>query len=141
MPSLCWVPVVVSQRQAAAAGGIREPRSLASLPAETEEDRAPHGAAAPRIGVAVLRRRESSGMSEKKNRFVVRHRDGWAVRGPKSRRSSGVLGAQQVAIRRAREIVRRRRGGEVPIQNRQGQWRDADTIAPGNDAFPPRHGN
>ncbi len=77
-------------------------------------------------------------MATRNNRFVVRHSGGWAVRGPKSRRASSVFDTQHEAIGRAREIVRRRGGGEVRIQNRQGRWRDSDTVAPGNDPFPPR---
>ena len=77
-------------------------------------------------------------MASRNNRFVVRHPKGWAVRGPNSRRPSGVFNTQREAIGRAREIVGRRGGGEVRIQNQQGRWRDSDTVAPGNDPFPPR---
>lgn len=77
-------------------------------------------------------------MARRNNRFVVRHSDGWAVRGPTSRRASGVFDTQREAVGRAREIVGRRGGGEVRIQNKQGRWRDSDTVAPGNDPFPPR---
>ncbi|MDE0101570.1 MAG: DUF2188 domain-containing protein [Bryobacterales bacterium] len=77
-------------------------------------------------------------MKIRNDRFVVLHREGWAVRGPRSDRASGIFDTQREAIRRAREIVGRQGGGEVRIQNRQGRWRDSDTVAPGNDPFPPR---
>lgn len=39
---------------------------------------------------------------------------------------------------RARQIVWNSGGGEVRIHIRNGQMRDSDTVAPGNDPNPPR---
>jgi len=78
-------------------------------------------------------------MANRNDRYVVKHPDGgWAVKGPHSDRASGVFDIQRDAIDRAKEIVGGLGGGEVRIQGRDGQWRDSDTVAPGNDPFPPR---
>lgn len=74
----------------------------------------------------------------KNDRYVTKHPDGWAVKGPGSSRSSSVHRTQKEAESRAKEIVHNRGGGEVRIQNRQGKWRDSDTVPPGNDPLPPR---
>lgn len=71
-------------------------------------------------------------------RFVVNHPDGWAVKKPNADRASAVTRTQAEAERRAKEIVRGEGGGEVTIQGRDGRFRDSDTVAPGNDPFPPR---
>ena len=76
-------------------------------------------------------------MSEN-DRFVVKHEDGWAVKKPHADRASAVTDTQREAEQRAKEIVRNLGGGEVRIQGRDGKWRDSDTVAPGNDPFPPR---
>lgn len=57
---------------------------------------------------------------------------------PGASRASAHHDTQADAIGRAREIVGNSGGGEVVIHNRQGQIRDSDTIAPGNDPNPPR---
>ena len=77
-------------------------------------------------------------MPRNNDRYVVHRPDGWGVTGPGHDRPSRVFRIQNDAIERAREIVGRLGGGEVRIQNRQGRWRDSDTVAPGNDPFPPR---
>lgn len=75
----------------------------------------------------------------KNDRYVVKHPDGWAVRGP-GQKPSDVLPKQSDAEARAKEIVSNLGGGEVRIQDRHGRWRDSDTVAPGNDPIPPRDG-
>lgn len=74
----------------------------------------------------------------KNDRFVTKHPGGWAVKGGGSSRSSSVHTTQKEAETRAKEIVGNLGGGEVRIQNRQGKWRDSDTVAPGNDPCPPK---
>lgn len=74
------------------------------------------------------------------DRYVVKHADGWAVKKAHADRASDVFGTQAEAEIRAKEIVENRGGGEVRIQGRNGQWRDSDTVAPGNDPFPPKDG-
>ena len=78
-------------------------------------------------------------MSKNNNRHVTPDPDGgWNVTKPGASRSSAHTDTQAEAINRAREIVQNAGGGEVTIHNRQGQIRDRDTIAPGNDPNPPR---
>ncbi|MBP9143896.1 MAG: DUF2188 domain-containing protein [Thermoanaerobaculia bacterium] len=67
------------------------------------------------------------------NRFVVTHSDGWAVKKPHADRASAVFDTQRKAEVRAKEIVGNLGGGEVRIQGRDGQFRDSDTVPPGND--------
>lgn len=74
----------------------------------------------------------------KNDRFVVKRGEKWAVIGPKAKRASVVTKTQREAETRAKEIVKNRGGGEVRIQNRQGQFRDSDTVAPGHDPNPPK---
>lgn len=74
----------------------------------------------------------------KNDRYVVKHPDGWAVTGPGSKRPSSIERTQREAEARAKEIVSRGGGGEVRIQDKNGKWRDSDTVSPGNDPFPPR---
>lgn len=73
------------------------------------------------------------------NRFVVHNPEGgWDVRAPNAERASSHHDTQADAIARAKEIVGNIGGGEVRIQDRHGRFRDADTVPPGNDPFPPR---
>jgi hypothetical protein len=72
------------------------------------------------------------------NRFVVKRPDGWAVVKPNAERASAVTRTQAEAEGRAKEIVHNLGGGEVRVQNRQGKWRDSDTVAPGSDPNPPK---
>lgn len=77
-------------------------------------------------------------MMSKNDRYVTKHSDGWAVKGSGSERASSVHKTQKQAEVRAKQIVNNLGGGEVRIQNRQGQWRDSDTVSPGNDPYPPK---
>ncbi len=72
------------------------------------------------------------------DRYVTKHPDGWAVRKAHAARPSHVVPTQAEATTVAKEIVSNRGGGEVRIQGRNGQWRDSDTVAPGNDPNPPK---
>ncbi len=60
------------------------------------------------------------------------------MRAPGANRASSHHNTQADAERRAKEIVRNAGGGEVRIHGRDGRIRDSDTIAPGNDPYPPR---
>ncbi|MCA3590586.1 DUF2188 domain-containing protein [Phenylobacterium sp.] len=77
-------------------------------------------------------------MVKKSDRFVVNHPEGWAVKAPGAKRASRVFDTQAEAHAAARQIVANAGGGEVVTQGRDGKFRDSDTIAPGNDPFPPR---
>ncbi|WP_323792202.1 DUF2188 domain-containing protein [Nocardioides sp.] len=63
---------------------------------------------------------------------------GWDVQKPGASRSSAHTDTQKEAVARAKEIVSNAGGGEVRIHGRDGKIRNSDTVAPGNDPFPPR---
>jgi hypothetical protein len=79
-------------------------------------------------------------MANDNNRHVVPNpeKGGWDVKAPHAQRPSSHHQTQAEAEARAKEIVGNLGGGEVVIHNRQGQIRDKDTVAPGNDPNPPR---
>ncbi len=75
----------------------------------------------------------------RKERHVVPDKDaGWAVRAPNAERASSLHATQAQAEARAKEILAGAGGGEAVIHGRDGRIRDSDTVAPGNDPFPPR---
>jgi len=76
-------------------------------------------------------------MGTPNQRNVVPDGDNWKVKKPGADRASGVFPTQREAIDRAREILGRDGGGEIRIHGRDGQIRDSDTVAPGNDPNPP----
>ena len=69
---------------------------------------------------------------------VVNHPDGWAVKAGGAWRASSVHDTRTQAIAVARMAVISRGGGEVRIHGLDGRLRDAETISPGIDPFPPR---
>ena len=72
-------------------------------------------------------------------RHVTPHPDGgWQVTKPGADRASARTDTQSAAIDRAREILGNDGGGEAVIHRPDGSIRDSDTVAPGNDPFPPR---
>jgi hypothetical protein len=77
-------------------------------------------------------------VTSRKRHVVPGAEGGWDVRAPGAKRSSSHHDTQAEAERRAKEIVRTAGGGEVVIHRPNGQIRDSDTVAPGNDPFPPR---
>jgi Uncharacterized protein conserved in bacteria (DUF2188) len=77
-------------------------------------------------------------MATKNERYVVKHPEGWAVKGPHAQRASAVHPTQAQAEADAKRIVGNLGGGEVRIQGRDGRWRDSDTVSPGHDPNPPR---
>jgi Uncharacterized protein conserved in bacteria (DUF2188) len=79
-------------------------------------------------------------MTKPNNRHVVPSKtgSGWDVKAPGASRASSHHDTQSAAAKAARQIVVNRGGGEVVTHGRDGRIRDSDTIAPGNDPFPPR---
>jgi hypothetical protein len=78
-------------------------------------------------------------MTSENDRHVVPNSEGgWDVVKPGADRVSSHKPTQRDAIDRAREIVGNAGGGEVVIHRPDGTIRDSDTVAPGNDPFPPR---
>lgn len=70
-----------------------------------------------------------------KNQHVVRHEDGWAVRGAGNERATGVFGAQSEAIDAGRRIAQNQ-GSELLVHGRDGRIRSKDSFGP--DPAPPR---
>jgi hypothetical protein len=79
-------------------------------------------------------------MTKKPNsRHVVQRDDGrWDVRKPGAQRASATADTQAEAIDRGREILVNDGGGELRIHGVNGQIRDARTVSPGNDPYPPK---
>ena len=76
-------------------------------------------------------------MPTARDRYVVKHPEGWAVKKGGANRASSVHPTQRAAEHRAKTTVANLGGGEVRIQGRDGRWRDSDTVSPGNDPIPP----
>ena len=72
------------------------------------------------------------------DRYVVKHPEGWAVKGPNAARASSVHRTQAKAEAEAKRIASNLGGGEVRKQGRDGKWIDSDTVSPAKDPFPPR---
>lgn len=73
------------------------------------------------------------------SRHVVPNpKGGWDVKKPGAGRASAHTDTQREATQRATKIVRNSGGGEVRIHGRDGQIRDSNTVAPGNDPYPPK---
>lgn len=70
-----------------------------------------------------------------RNQHVVRHGDGWAVRGENARRVTTQTETQGQAIRIGQQIAENQ-GSELFIHGRNGQIRERNSY--GNDPFPPR---
>jgi hypothetical protein len=78
-------------------------------------------------------------MARDNDRHVVPNPEGgWDVKKPGASRASTHHDTQADGERRAKEIVGNAGGGEVRIHRPNGQIRDSDTVAPGNDPVPPR---
>jgi len=70
----------------------------------------------------------------RKNQWVVRRNDGWAVRGEGNRKDTSHHATQQDAINAARGIAQNQRS-EMFIQNLHGRIRERNTY--GKDPHPP----
>ena len=74
-------------------------------------------------------------MSKGKNQHVVRHADGWAVRGAGNERVTRVTDTQRESIQIARQIAQNQQS-ELLIHGRNGQICERDSF--GNNPFPPK---
>ena len=78
-------------------------------------------------------------MSKGRDRTIFRRPDGtWANKRDDADRASSVHRTQGEAIDAGREMLGNQGGGELTVKGRGGRIRSKDTIAPGNDPFPPR---
>lgn len=71
----------------------------------------------------------------KRNQHIVRHSDGWAVRGAGSERATSVHSTQREAIDAGRRIAQTQKT-ELFVHGRDGRIRERDSF--GNDPFPPK---
>ena len=69
---------------------------------------------------------------------VPNPKGGWDIKKPDAQRASGHFETQAAATDRAREILHNDGGGELRVHGRDGQIRKSDTVAPGNDPYPPK---
>lgn len=71
----------------------------------------------------------------KKNQHIVKHPDGWAVKGEGNTKATFVTKTQKESIDRGREIARNQES-ELLIHGQDGKIRDRDSY--GNDPYPPK---
>lgn len=78
-------------------------------------------------------------MSKGRDRMIYRRSDGQrANKRNDAERASSLHDTQRAADGAARRMLRNQGGGELTTVGRDGRIRSKDTIAPGNDPFPPR---
>ena len=78
-------------------------------------------------------------MSKDRDRTVYRRDDGkWANKRNDSERASSLHDTQKAALDAAKDLLQNQGGGELTTKGLDGRIRSKDTIAPGNDPFPPR---
>lgn len=78
-------------------------------------------------------------MSKDRDRTVYRRSDGtWVNKRNDAGRASSLHPTQGAAISSARKMLQNLGGGELTTKGMSGRIRSKDTIAPGNDPFPPR---
>jgi len=77
-------------------------------------------------------------MSKPTDRMVYRRDGKWVNKKNSSERATSVHNTQKAAEDAARQNLTNQGGGELITKGRDGKIRSKDTIAPGNDPFPPR---
>lgn len=78
-------------------------------------------------------------MSKNRDRMVYKNDAGnWVNKKNDASRASSVHGTQKEAIGAAKDMLINQGGGELTTKGVNGRIRSKDTIAPGNDPFPPR---
>lgn len=74
-------------------------------------------------------------MVKGKNQHVVKHKDGWAVKGEGNSKATKVTSTQKEAITKA-ETMAKNQKTDTKIHGRDGKIRAGNSY--GNDPFPPR---
>ncbi|MBV1881263.1 MAG: DUF2188 domain-containing protein [Pseudomonadales bacterium] len=74
-------------------------------------------------------------MSKRKNQHVVKHPEGWAVKGAGNSKATKVTKTQKEAIGLAEDIARNNKS-DTKIHGRDGKIRAGNSY--GNDPFPPK---
>ena len=77
-------------------------------------------------------------MTKINDQYFLKKDDGWAVKAPGAKRSSGDFDTQRQAEQRAKEIVEKKGGGEVRIKGATVDGSIATSVSPGNDPNPPK---
>lgn len=78
-------------------------------------------------------------MSKDQDRIVYKNEEGkWVNKRNDASKASTLHDTQKEAEDSAREMLRNQGGGELTTKGVNGKIRSKDTIAPGNDPFPPR---
>lgn len=78
-------------------------------------------------------------MSNKNDRIVYRRPEGdWVNKRTEASKASGLHSTQGEAVKQASQMLKIAGGGELIVKGVDGKIRSKDTIAPGNDPFPPR---
>lgn len=78
-------------------------------------------------------------MSKPQDRTISKRPDGtWANKRNDANRASSIHSTQKSAEDAGREMLKNQGGGELTTKGVNGQFRNKDTIAPGNDPFPPK---
>ena len=78
-------------------------------------------------------------MSKGRDRTVYQRDDGqWSNKKNDAGKSSSVHDTQQNAVDSAKRMLQNQGGGELTTMGKNGKIRSKDTIAPGNDPYPPK---
>ena len=78
-------------------------------------------------------------MSKGRDRSVFKSKDGpWVNKRNDAGQASSLHKTQREAESAARKMLKNQGGGEISTHGLDGRIRSKDTIAPGNDPFPPR---
>lgn len=74
-------------------------------------------------------------MAKGKNQHVVKHKDGWAIKGAGNEKATKVTDTKKEAIAIAKEIAKNQ-SSELIIHGQNGQIQEKNTYGP--DQFPPK---
>lgn len=78
-------------------------------------------------------------MSKPQDRTISRRPDGtWANKRNDASKPASVHPTQREAMDAARENLKNQGGGEMTVLRRDGKIGRKDTVAPGNDPYPPK---
>ena len=78
-------------------------------------------------------------MSKGRDRTVYQRKDGkWVNKRNDAEKASSLHNTQKDAEKAAKQMLKNQGGGELTTAGRDGKFRSKDTIAPGNDPFPPK---
>ena len=73
-----------------------------------------------------------------RDRMVFKQDDQWANKRNDAGKASSLHDTQRAAEKAAAEMLKNQGGGELTVKGENGRIRSKDTIAPGNDPYPPK---